>query len=449
MQPTLTFSFPWNISAADAINAVAAHFGATVSINGSAPQVPEHIKRAVERIGADNPENGIETSPSIAFGSLMNGAAGNGQPASPPSAPSDAVAGSPSNVQTAPTPTTITSGNTSSVEFDSTGLAWDERIHSGNKTKTDKGEWRAKKGTDKSLIKAVELELRAKYPNGASATNGSVPNNAVGSVAFAEPSAAEFADQQAKKRAAIEHANTEAMRVAGPSPIDEKTLSALLSGKGATLTPAQNEWYAVYFAKRNAAYAEFMARPTAPVADAASAGTVTSVSAAPAPTTNVPASVIPSMLGELDSTGLPWDHRIHVGARLKDASGAWLQRHDVSAEIKAAVCSELLAAVAEQSGNVAAQASTAPSGDAGSAPVAPPPMIAPIKPEEASTDFTKLTMWIVANQVAKRISTTAAADVAKELGFAGADGNGQLVLMREQAAYWPYVVQLLQAQGAV
>lgn len=436
MQPTLTFSFPFSINAADAINAVAAHFGATVSINGAAPQVPEHIKRAVERIGADNPENGIETSPSIAFGSLMNGAAGNGQPASPPSAPSDAVAGSPSNVQTTPTPTTITSGNTSSVEFDSTGLAWDERIHSGNKTKTDKGEWRAKKGTDKSLIKAVELELRAKYPNGASATNGSVPNNAVGSVASAEPSAAEFADQQAKKRAAIEHANTEAMRVAGPSPIDEKTLSALLSGKGATLTPAQNEWYAVYFAKRNAAYAEFMARPTAPVADAASAGTASSVPVAPAPTTNVTSS------GEIDAAGLPWDARINVGAKIKDSCGVWVQRFDVPAELKLQVMAELR-------GNVAAQAPTAPNGDVGSAPVAPTLTIAPIKPEEASADFTKLTMWIVANQVAKRISTTAAADVAKELGFAGADGNGQLVLMREQSAYWPYVVQLLQAQGAV
>lgn len=433
MQPTLTFSFPFTISAADAINAVAAHFGATVSINGGTPQVPEHIKRAVEGIGADNPENGIETSPSIAFGALLNGDAGNGQPASPPPAPSDAVAGSPSNVQTAPTPTTTTSGNTSSVEFDSTGLAWDERIHSGNKTKTDKGEWRSKKGTDKSLIKAVELELRAKYPAPGSVHAGSaIPSHEM----RAEPSAAEFADQQAKKRAAVEHANAEAMRVAGPSPIDEKTLAALLSSKGATLTPAQNEWYAVYFAKRNAAYAEFMARPTAPVADAASAGTASSVPVAPAPTTNVTSS------GEIDAAGLPWDARINVGAKIKDSCGVWVQRFDIPAEVKLQVMAELR-------GNAAAQAPTAPSGDAGSAPVAPPPVIAPIKPEDASVDFTKLMMWIVANQVANRISATAAADVAKSLGFAGADGNGQLVLMRERSEYWPYIVQLLQAQGAM
>lgn len=438
MQPTLTFSFPFTVSAADAINAVAVHFGATVSINGGVPQVPEHIKRAVESIGTDNPENGVEMSPSIAFGGLLNGDAGNGQLASPPPALSGAVAGSPSNVQTAPLPTTITSGNTSSVEFDSTGLAWDARIHSSKKTKTDKGEWRALKGGDKSLIKVVELELRAKYPNGAGVMNGSVPNSAAGSVVSAEPSAAEFADQQAKKRAAVEHANTEAMRVAGPSPIDEKTLAALLSGKPGTVTlsPEQNEWYAVYYAKRNAAYAEFMARPTEPVAPAAPVGTASSVPAAPAPIISATSS------GELDGAGLPWDARINVGAKIKDSCGVWVQRFDVSPEEKLRVMTELR-------GNVAAQASTVPSGDAGSTPVAPPPAIVPIKPEDASVDFTKLMMWIVANQVANRISTTAATDVAKLLGFASADGNGQLVLMRERSEYWPYVVQLLQAQGAM
>lgn len=437
MQPTLMFSFPFSISAADAINAVAAHFGATVSINGGAPQVPEHIKRAVESIGADNPENGVETSPSIAFGGLLNGDAGNGQPASPPSAPSGVVAGSPSNAQTAPTPTTTTSGNTSSVEFDSTGLAWDERIHSGNKTKTDKGEWRTKKGTDKSLIKVIELELRAKYPNGAggqSVTGAVLTANS----AVVEPSAAEFVDQQMKKHAALEYANNEAIRVAGPSPIDNSTLSALLSGKSGavTLAPMQNEWYAVYYAKRNAAYQEFMERPTMAVAPAASVGAVSSVPAAPAQNTNAASS------GELDATGLPWDARINVGAKIKDSLGVWVQRADVSPEVKLQVRAELR-------GNVAAPASSGPIGENGSTPVAPPPAIAPIKPEDASVDFTKLTLWIVANQVANRISATAAADVAKSLGFASTDGNGQLVLMRERSEYWPYVVQLLQAQGAM
>lgn len=429
MQPTLTFSFPFAISAADAINAVAAHFGATVSINGGAPQVPEHIKRAVESIGADNPENGVETSPSIAFGGLLNGDAGNGQPASPPSAPSGVVAGSPSNAQTVPPPTTTTSGNTSSVEFDSTGLAWDERIHSGNKTKTDKGEWRTKKGTDKSSIKVIELELRAKYPAPQTGRPADAPAMTLTNV---EPSAAEFVDQQMKRHAALEYANNEAIRIAGPSPIDNNILSALLSGKSGsvTLTPTQNEWYAVYYAKRNAAYAEFMARPTAAVTPAAS------VPAAPAPTTNAASS------GELDATGLPWDARINVGAKIKDSCGVWVQRFDVSPE-------EKLRVMAELRGNVVVQASTVPSGDAGSTPVAPPPAIVPIKPEDASVDFTKLMMWIVANQVANRITATAAADVAKSLGFAGADGNGQLVLMRERSEYWPYVVQLLQAQGAM
>ena len=46
-------------------------------------------------------------------------------------------------------------------EVDSTGLPWDARIHSGKKTKTAAGAWRAMKGVDASLVTAVEAQLRA------------------------------------------------------------------------------------------------------------------------------------------------------------------------------------------------------------------------------------------------------------------------------------------------
>ena len=45
-------------------------------------------------------------------------------------------------------------------EVDANGLPWDERIHSGGKTKTDAGIWRAKKGVSSEVINAVTAELR-------------------------------------------------------------------------------------------------------------------------------------------------------------------------------------------------------------------------------------------------------------------------------------------------
>lgn len=48
-------------------------------------------------------------------------------------------------------------------EFDSTGLAWDERIHSKQKGQTGDGKWRKQRGVDENFYKQVEAELRARY----------------------------------------------------------------------------------------------------------------------------------------------------------------------------------------------------------------------------------------------------------------------------------------------
>ncbi len=50
-------------------------------------------------------------------------------------------------------------------ETDSKGLPWDERIHAISKTKTQKGEWKARRGVSHELIKQVENELRSVTPN--------------------------------------------------------------------------------------------------------------------------------------------------------------------------------------------------------------------------------------------------------------------------------------------
>ena len=457
----LVFQFPTNVSAADAIHAVANHFAVGVSIMGQPANVPAHIKQAVEAIGVDNPANGTEQNPAIAFGGLLNGGnagaassadaatsttvhaaqTGTSQTSAPvssiPALPgADGVIAQTQQISAAPT-------NPASVEFDAKGLAWDERIHSGAKSKTPGGEWRSRKGVDKSLIKTVELELRAKYPNGAA--SGAVATSVPGAT-VSNTNAVVSTDPNAKKLAALAFAKSEALRVAGPQVIDDPMLDGIMSGsvKQFTVSPQQNEWLSVYYAKYQAAYAEFMARPNdAPATPAAPLAPVSSQVAAgtAAPVTGATPGA------ELDASGLPWDARINVPARLKDAAGVWLQRFDVAGESKLMVMAELRQALA---GNVAAAQSTAPVGD-GATPVAPTLPVAPvlITAAEASTDFKKLMQWVVANQVAGRISATAGPDAARDVGFVGGDGHGQLVLIREQPAAWPYVVQLLQAQGAM
>lgn len=52
--------------------------------------------------------------------------------------------------------------NVNAPAVDTTGLPWDERIHSGNKEMTDKGVWRKRRGVSDAIKTAVEAELRAK-----------------------------------------------------------------------------------------------------------------------------------------------------------------------------------------------------------------------------------------------------------------------------------------------
>lgn len=67
---------------------------------------------------------------------------------------------------TAPITTTLgpasLGAGAASVELDSKGLPWDERIHAGTKTKLKSGEWKAKKQVEAALVAQVEAELRAR-----------------------------------------------------------------------------------------------------------------------------------------------------------------------------------------------------------------------------------------------------------------------------------------------
>lgn len=47
-------------------------------------------------------------------------------------------------------------------QLDANGLPWDERIHAGTKTMTEKGVWKKRKGVQEPQIREVETELRAR-----------------------------------------------------------------------------------------------------------------------------------------------------------------------------------------------------------------------------------------------------------------------------------------------
>lgn len=60
--------------------------------------------------------------------------------------------------------------NDSAPSVDSTGLPWDERIHSGGKSIKADGTWTKKKGATPPVVAAVEAELRAKQAAGGTPT---------------------------------------------------------------------------------------------------------------------------------------------------------------------------------------------------------------------------------------------------------------------------------------
>lgn len=56
-------------------------------------------------------------------------------------------------------------------KFDVDGLPWDERIHSSNKQKTDKGKWRKRRGITDELWDRVVAEIRTKKQNAEAAVS--------------------------------------------------------------------------------------------------------------------------------------------------------------------------------------------------------------------------------------------------------------------------------------
>ena len=455
MQPQLVFSFPVTISAHDAIKAVADHFAVSVSIGDGPATVPMHVKQAVESIGTDNPANGVEQSPAIAFGGLVNGTP-NVAPSSvvaalPPTAPVVTLA-TPATLPGASSAPVLPTANTGAVapvasaeqvnpaaSVDSSGLPWDERIHSSKRTQNPDGTWRKRKGVTPPIVAKVEAELRSGGNVAATAT--ATAANSAASTAASLNSPEPSMDRKAE---AIAYADREALRVAGePSPIAAAVLVDLLNNKTHTLTPVQADWFAIYYAKRNAAYVEFMSGNVVPAVPASVTPTGNTPAAAPvppAPATSPATAVTPPPVSgvELDATGLPHDTRINVGAKIKDTAGVWVQRHDVDPATKLQVMAELRAQLA---GNVAVNASATPVG-ASSPVAAPAPAVPVITVDEARGNFAKMMQWIVANTAAQRITQSDAVEAATMLGFPN------LAALAQQQPYLTYVVDALIQKGA-
>jgi hypothetical protein len=121
---------------------------------------------------------------------------------------------------------------------------------------------------------------------------------------------------------------------------------------------AQTQDPAVVFGGAVAPAAPTLVAPAAPTAPAAPS----------APTVGIAPTAAPAGV-ELDSTGLPWDARIHASTKTKVASGAWTAKRNVDATLKAQVEALL------RGTPVAAPAAPA-------APVAPP--AAPVLPVAAA-----------------------------------------------------------------
>lgn len=438
MSVKLVFEFAPNVTHAEVVEAVNLYFG-------NAQPIPAHVKQAVERVGAeilarDVPDAGTEQSAAIAFGGLVNG--GNVNAASSVDAATSTTAHA-VNLDTSatsahasqplvPPPVNAAHVNTESAaptnpaNVDKNGLPWDARIHSDPAKQTDKGVWRKKRGVDDATVAKVEAELRSimAIPNGNGAS--AAPTSKTQSPDL--PANLVFADGNAKKQAAIAHANAAAKTIAGPQIIDDGVLDGLLNGKPATLSPQQMAWYEVFFAARNDKFAEFMNKATI-------AATVANVDYTPA---------------GIDATGLKWDARIHANPPAFDSAGVYVQRMDVSPEYKLTVMREMRG-----------EFSSIPAVEAGNAPTGTPMPNVPPAPAASSgttphavtvepgSSFVEMMKWIATNQVAKRITHVQVSEVAAMFGFAGADGVGSIAMTKDRSDYWSVIVETLKSYGAV
>lgn len=249
MHPQITFSFPIGTSPAEILSGIAAHYATAV------PKVWSDAPLTVSAL--DNPEVG-QQDPAAIFGArpvVSSEVIPDRDPAAV-FAPIPVQAGIIAATPGAATPPT------SGLEFDVTGLAWDERIHSGNRTKTPAGEWRSRKGVEKSVTTRVEAELRAKYPS-AMAHVAVSPGTIPPSPGQLPPSIGNDPSETAQKHR-LDYAHEKGIVAAGAVPMDNMVFLALKRGdQTVQLTLPQMQWWQSYQAANHAAYESYHAAAVA------------------------------------------------------------------------------------------------------------------------------------------------------------------------------------------
>lgn len=450
--PQLTWSFPLDADFATVLGTIVAHHGFAAHINERnnleiVHSVPEHIKRAVESVGAqligqDNPANGVETSAAMSFAHLVNGGVSETGNVAPLSAAAEtsttAHAVSPATSQTSPVVSSAPAplpavGAGAQTAFtaespihantvDKDGVPHDARIHSDPPSMTEKGVWRKKRGISPADHKRITAELAAAQ----AIKTASAP-------ATPQPTGAPF-----DKAAAVAQAHAEAIKTCGAQPISDTVLNDLLAGKQQTLSPSESNWYYAYFARRNEVYLALKAN--AQVAEPTP--NVTSVPVVDTAAVAAPVSPISAPASALDATGLPHDPRLHLTPPLKDPQGVYIQRMDVSSENKLAIMAELR-------GNGAGQASGSPGSAVSSVPAVPL-----VTAAEAATSFPLFMRWAVQNTngATAKVTIVQVNEVVKNFGIVDPQtGNGSLAALNNDAyvPYYAHIIAALQGMGAV
>jgi hypothetical protein len=165
---------------------------------------------------------------------------------------------------------------------------------------------------------------------------------------------------------------------------------------------------------------------------------------------------------ELDSTGLPWDARIHSGAKSKNKDGRWKAKkgvHEsevtrVEAELRSVMGANVAAApapIAEPAVPAPPAPPAPPAAEVPPPPQAvtppPPPATTPAPPAatDAPTTFAALMGWIGPRMAAKKLTPDVVAATVASVGVMDANGVGQLTLLAHRPDAVPAVYDALRA----
>lgn len=179
------------------------------------------------------------------------------------------VSASTHTVSTGATPETAVR----TLDLDTEGLPWDERIHSGTKAKNEDGKWKLRKGMGNSAqLPLVKAELKQRVQ-----AMGLTPQTTATTAPAALPADTANLHNQSDdaQKARLAYAHEQAIINAGPmTMLTQEQFDKLKRGQtGVEVLPAGLEWFRVYQQAFNNAYAAYAATTLA-ATEAQLAGTV-------------------------------------------------------------------------------------------------------------------------------------------------------------------------------